>query len=172
VTLVTVELVLAGGTDGQRSRLRLIDGKVHDAQGRLLWDRQPGRPQTFNDLMLADFAALPSVLDAHGHRAATQAAERNLGMCLWGGRGMGLWGAELRARLATRQVAIATLPAETPCRWIAEQLTNLLDGPLLLDGAYVGGGCSRMRSSGSVTGSKGAWTCSTTSWSSYSIAPN
>jgi hypothetical protein len=49
---------------------------------------------------------------------------------------MDIWGTDLRARLAERQATTRTLPAEAPCRWIAEQLTELLAQPLLLDDVF------------------------------------
>jgi hypothetical protein len=58
-------------------RVQIIKGKVYDIEGRLLWIDGydgPGRPMTFNDLLLEDFAALQSVLEKHGHRAATRLA--------------------------------------------------------------------------------------------------
>jgi hypothetical protein len=114
--------------------VRIINGKVHDADGRLLWihgETDPGRPMTAHDLLLAHVAELPIILATHGHHAATKAAESNLGM--------DIWGANLRARLATRQATTTHLPASAPCRWVAEQLAGLLDGPLLWDGAILRG---------------------------------
>jgi hypothetical protein len=112
--------------------VQVIDGKVHDAEGRLLWVDGfdgSGRPMTERDLLLNHFRSLQDILDAEGHRAAVEATEANFGM--------DVWGAVLRERLSARLSASCNLPAHAPSRWIAEQLVVLLDEPLLWDGLDV-----------------------------------
>jgi hypothetical protein len=111
--------------------IQVIDGKVVDEDGRPLWIEGldgPGRRMTVQDLLLLQFAGLHDVLITKGHRAATEAAEHNLGM--------DLWGTELRDRLAARQAATRELSADQACRWVAEQLAAMLDRPLIWDGAF------------------------------------